>query len=55
MLAGSTLCRVSVLLSLLVNDLQIFYRVYPVFYMRDLRVFKASADMENAIHCLYVR
>lgn len=41
--------------NLLVDDLQIFNRVYTILNMGDFGVFKPSADMENAIHGLNVR
>ena len=40
---------------LLVYDLKIFYRVHSVLNMSHFWVLKASADMEDAVHCLYVR
>ena len=41
--------------TILVNDLQVLYRVDTVFNMGYFRVFKSSAHMEYAIHCLYMR
>lgn len=41
--------------SLLVDDLQIFHGIHSVFHMCDLRILKASANMKDAIHSLYVR
>lgn len=40
---------------LLVDDLQIFHGIHSVFHMCDLSILEASANMEDAIHSLYVR